>query len=142
VLVPTSHASTSNGLVYFDIAIPAGATPGQYRGELRSSEGVVPVLLDVSAARIDLRREALVWVFYLPSDIANAEGLPDSDEPELLERENAYHALFRAHGAFLASDLGPERFAVRRRFVHDVKYCLSRSIPRATRRSRVTFALG
>jgi len=122
LLVPTEGAITTSELAYFDIAIPDNAAPGQYRGQLSSSENVIPVLLDVSSARIDLRRDALVWVFYLPGDIARVAGLPDSDEPELLERESAYHALFRAHGAFLATDLGPERFLARRRFVRDVKY--------------------
>ena len=31
-------------------------------------------------------------------------------------------ALFRAHGAYLASDVRPSRFEARRAFVHDVKY--------------------
>ena len=122
LLTPTEGAINTSELAYFDIAIAESAVPGQYRGELSSSGSVIPVLLDVSSARIDLSRDTLVWVFYLPGDIARAAGLPDSDEPELLERESAYHELFRAHGAFLATDLGPERFAARRRFVHDVKY--------------------
>ncbi len=122
VLVPSQGPITSRELAYFDIEISSDATPGQYRGELSSSGRTIPCLLDVSTARIDLRRDSLVWVFYLPSDVARAAGLPDSDEPELLARESVYYDLFRAHGAFLATDLGPQRFAARRRFVRDVKY--------------------
>ncbi len=122
VLVPAAGAIDTRDLAYFDIAIPSVAKPGQYRGALSSSGLTIPVLLDVSPARIDLRRDPLVWVFYLPSDIARVAGLPDADTPELLERESAYQELFRAHGAFLAADLEPDRFPVRRRFMHDVKF--------------------
>jgi len=123
VLVPARAGTiTSNDLAYFDVAIPSTATPGSYQGTLSCSEQTLPVVLEVSSAHIDLRRDPLVWVFYLPSEIAQSEGVPDNDGPEQLESEARYHQLFREHGAFLASDLGPARFPPRRRFVHDVKY--------------------
>ncbi len=122
VLVPASGAVRTSDLVYFDIAIPSSARPGRYEGKLAIDERRIPALLDVSRARIDLRREPLVWVFYLPREIARAHGLSDVDGPELIEAESAYHELFRAHGAFLAADLPPSRFEARRRFMHDVAY--------------------
>lgn len=122
LLSASEGAVTTSEVAYFDVGIPHSARPGQYHGELSGAGQPIPVILDVSSARIDLRRDPLVWVFYLPSEIARADGVPDDDGPELLERETRYHELFRAHGAFLAADLPPARFEVRRRFVHDVKY--------------------
>ena len=123
VLTPVSDAQvTTDRLAYFDVAIADQAAPGRYEGELVVGEQRFPVLLEVSSARIELAREPFAWVFYLPREIAKAHNLPDDDAPALLARENAYHQLFRAHGAFLAADLPPERFEVRRRFVHDVAY--------------------
>jgi hypothetical protein len=122
VLVPREGPVTTNDLAYFDVAIREDALPGTYHGQLSGAGQPIPVVLDVSTASIDLRRDPLVWVFYLPSEIARADGVPDDDGPELLEREAVYHELFRAHGAFLAADLAPARFQARRRFMHDVKY--------------------
>jgi hypothetical protein len=79
-------------------------------------------VLEVSCARIDVRKRPLVWVFYAPRDVARVHGLPDGDGPALVDEEERYDALFRAHGAYLASDLPPARFEARRRFVHDVAY--------------------
>jgi hypothetical protein len=76
----------------------------------------------VSSARIDLAKAPLVWVFYLPGEIARAAGLADDDGPALVAKEAAYDALFRAHGAYLASDLPPSRFEARRELVHDVAF--------------------
>jgi hypothetical protein len=121
-LVPAEGAITTRDLAYFDVAIARTARPGRYQGELTCAERTIPVVLDVSPAHIDLRQDPLVWVFYLPSDIARVDGIPDTDDRELIEHESAYHELFRAHGAFLAADLAPARFEARRRFVHDVKY--------------------
>ncbi len=122
VLEPRSGELFTKELGYFDIEVPGSAEPGRYDGQLLIDELVIPVVLSISSARIDLARDPLVWVFYLPSEIARAHGLRDDDAPELLEQESRYHELFRAHGAFLAADLLPQRFAVRKRFVHDVKY--------------------
>jgi hypothetical protein len=122
VLVPSEGAVETNELAYFDVAIRDTARPGQYHGELRGADGAIPVVLNVSPARIDVSRDPLVWVFYLPSEIARADGVPDGDGPELIERERVYQRLFRAHGAFLAADLRPARFEARRSFMHDVKY--------------------
>jgi hypothetical protein len=121
-LTPNADGVSTAELSYFDVAIPQSASPGLYEGRLLVDGQIVPVSLEVSRARIDLAREPLVWVFYLPKEIARVHGLHDDDGPALLEREEAYHRLFREHGAFLAADLPPARFDVRRRFVHDVKY--------------------
>jgi Domain of unknown function (DUF4091) len=122
VLEPAKGSEPTGKLTYFDVAIPRGTSPGQYRGRLLVGERDIPVALEVSSATIDLTLNPLVWVFYLPGEIARAHGLPDVDTPELIEKERAYHELFRAHGAFLAADLPPARLGVRRRFIHDVKY--------------------
>jgi hypothetical protein len=122
LLEPAVGAVQTAELAYFDVAIPQGTSPGHYEGRLRVDAQVFPVKLDVSTASIDLAREPLVWVFYLPKEIARVHGLADDDGPALLAREDEYHRLFRAHGAFLAADLPPSRFEARRHFVHDVKY--------------------
>jgi len=124
VLVPSSGTGPvrCTRLAYFDVAIPSSAQPGRYSGSLQVDDRTVPVTLEVSSAAIDLSEDPLVWVFYLPVEIARAHGLQDDDGPALIEREAVYHQLFREHGAFLAADLRPARFEVRRRFVQNVKY--------------------
>jgi hypothetical protein len=122
ILTPTEGPVHTADLAYFDIAIPSTATPGRYEGNLTVDSRAIPAVLDVSCARIDLKQRPLVWVFYTPGEIARAHGLPDGDSSALLDKEAEYDALFRAHGAYLASDLPPERFKARRRFVHDVAY--------------------
>lgn len=122
VLEPSAPLLRTRELAYFDVELPRSAEPGRYAGELLVGERVVPVELTVSSARIDLYPEPLVWVFYLPVEIARAHGLPDGESPQLIEQEARYHALFRAHGALLAADLVPARFAARRGFMRDVKY--------------------
>jgi hypothetical protein len=89
---------------------------------LSIEEKSMPVVLELSTASIDLIPNPLVWVFYLPRELARAHGLQDDDSPALLDKENQYYSLFREHGALLAADLLPARFEVRRRFMHDVKY--------------------
>jgi len=122
VLTPAAGPVRTNDLAYFDVAISGHAKPGRYDGALRMDARAIPAVLDVSCARIDLKPRPLVWVFYAPREIARAHGLLDGDSPELVDKEEEYDALFRAHGAYLASDLPPPRFEARRRFVHDVAY--------------------
>lgn len=123
VLTPVAGADVAaSKLAYFDVAISDTALPGRYPGELDVGGATFRAELEVSPARIDLRRQPLVWVFYLPREIARVHALPDVDTPALLAQEARYHELFRAHGAFLAADLPPSRFEARRQFVHDVAY--------------------
>lgn len=122
VLIPTEAPVSSDKQAYFDVAIHDDVTPGHYQGSLSMGQETVQVELEVSPARIDLAAEPFVWVFYLPRELAQAHGLPDGEEPALLDKERAYHELFRAHGAYLAADLPPARFPARRQFVHDVRY--------------------
>ncbi|HKY40929.1 MAG TPA: glycoside hydrolase domain-containing protein [Polyangiaceae bacterium] len=121
LLEPSSSALTTE-LAYFDVEIPASAEPGRYDGRLWVDERALPVTLTISTAKIVLDREPLVWIFYLPKEIARVHGLPDGDAPELVEHEARYDALFRAHGAFLAADLPPARFAARQHMVRGVEY--------------------
>lgn len=122
ILLPSNGDVTTDKLAYFDVAIADDAQPGRYTGNLLVSEQSIRVELEISPARIQVSREPFVWVFYLPGDIARVHGLSDGDAPELVAKEDEYHELFRAHGAFLAADLPPARFEARRRFMHDVKY--------------------
>lgn len=121
VLVPEATAVRGR-LAYFDVAVPQGAAPGSYDGELTIGAKVFGVTLQVTHARIDVARDPLVWVFYLPKEIARAHGLRDDDGPAELAKERQYVELFRAHGALLASDLSPSRFGPRKAFMHDVAY--------------------
>lgn len=121
-LTPAQKTIRTVDLAYYDVSIPQSAIPGRYLGQLRIDDRKIVVLLEVSRARIDLERDPLVWVFYLPKEIARVHGLADSDGPELLALEESYHELFRAHGAFLAADLLPDRFAARRHLIKGVRY--------------------
>ncbi|HVY29708.1 MAG TPA: glycoside hydrolase domain-containing protein [Polyangiaceae bacterium] len=121
VLVPQAAAPTAEQS-YFDVAIRAEAEPGRYSGALWVDARRLPVELEVSSAQIDLQREPLVWVFFLPRELARLQHLADDDSEAELAQERRYYELFRAHGALLAADLGPERFAARRAFMRDVKY--------------------
>lgn len=122
VLIPTEGTVSTDKQAYFDVTIPEDAPPGRYDGRLAMGEETIPLQLEISRARIELRKEPFVWVFYLPRELARAHGLPDEDQPALLDKERAYHELFRAHGAFLAADLPPARFPARRQFVQGVRY--------------------
>lgn len=122
ILVPANEPVESNDVAYFDVAIHRSAAPGHYHGVLAVGGHTLDVALEVSRARIDLSRDPLVWVFYSPRDVAGSAGLPDDDAPELVAKEAEYDALFRAHGAYLASDLPPARYEARRAFAHDVAF--------------------
>jgi hypothetical protein len=122
VLIPRAGTLPVGDLGYFDVEIARTASPGRYRGELFVDERSIPVFLEIGTARIEIGSDPLVWVFYHPKEVARVHGLPDVDRPELLEREAAYHDLFRRHGALLAADLPPGRFEPRRHFVRDVAY--------------------
>jgi hypothetical protein len=122
VLVPNREGVQTNEQAYFDVAIKPSATPGRYSGTLQIDARSIDVTLVVDRESVDLDKQPLVWVFYLPKEIARAHGVPEDDGPRLLEIESQYHQLFRAHGALLAADLRPDRFPPRRRFVRDVRY--------------------
>jgi hypothetical protein len=122
VLLPAEGALRTSDVAYFDVEIASTAEPGRYEGELTVDARAIPAEVEVSRARIQLDQHPLVWVFYAPREIARVHGLPDRDDPALIAKEAEYDALFRAHGAYLASDVSPARFAARRRFVHDVSY--------------------
>jgi hypothetical protein len=121
-LVPQEGDRTAARLWYFDVEVLPDAAPARVEGVLTVGARSIPVELRVSSAHIDLARNPLVWVFYLPAEIARAHGLPDDDGPRSIDKEREYGELFRAHGAFLASDLGPSRFPARSAFVHDVRF--------------------
>jgi hypothetical protein len=123
VLVPKAGSALAvRELGFFDVTVAKDAKPGRYRGELSLDHERFPVILDVAEASVDLANEPLVWVFYLPKELARVHALPDGESPELIAKESDYHELFRRHGAFLAADLVPERFEARRRFVTGVRY--------------------
>ncbi|HEX3596225.1 MAG TPA: hypothetical protein VHU80_14040 [Polyangiaceae bacterium] len=121
VLVPES-GDVHTPVAYFDVAVRPDAVPGDHHGSLTVGARTYPVTLRVSRARIDVNREPLVWVFYLPKEVARVHGLADDDGPAELDEERKYVELFRTHGALLASDLPPSRFPPRREFMHDVSF--------------------
>jgi hypothetical protein len=60
-------------------------------------------------------------VFYLPKEIARVSATVE-DSAAQIDVERNYHLLFRQHGCYLASDLRPNRFAVRSEFARGVRY--------------------
>jgi hypothetical protein len=122
VLMPSKDGVRTNEQAYFDVAIRPDARPGRYSGRLEIDARSFEVTLVVDRESIDLDKQPLVWVFYLPKEIARAHNVPEDDGAALLELESKYYELFRAHGALLAADLRPDRFPPRRRFVRDVRY--------------------
>jgi hypothetical protein len=121
-LVPADDGVSTRELAFFDVAIPKRAEAGRYEGALSIGDRKIPLTLVVHPISIDLEPDPLVWVFYLPKEIARAHGLADGDGPELVELEARYHELFRQHGALLAADLRPARFPARQRFVKNVRF--------------------
>jgi Domain of unknown function (DUF4091) len=114
-------AQPVSGDALFDVAIAADAAPGLYRGTLAVAGRVLPVELTVEPMRIDLDDDPLVWIWYQPGEIARAHGLAD-DDGALLPLERRYHALARAHGAYLASDLPLARFLARQPLMRGTRY--------------------
>jgi hypothetical protein len=109
------------GDALFDVAVPRDAPPGLLRGSLTVGERRFPVELQVELADIDLDADPLVWIWYLPREIALAHAVPD-DDARVLPIERQYHALARAHGAYLASDLPVERFRARAPLMQGTRY--------------------
>jgi hypothetical protein len=123
VLVPNPARALRVGeLGFFDVEIRRAARPGRYEGRLTLDERRIPVVLDVADASIDVGEDLLVWVFYLPKEIARVHSMADGESPELIDKEREYHALFRRHGAYLAATLPPARFEARRPFTRNVRY--------------------
>jgi hypothetical protein len=123
LLVPTPQGSHMRGeSAYFDVAIAKDAAPGRHAGTLQVGPVRLPIELTVEPFELDLEADPLVWVFYTPGELAAAHHLSDDDGPDELAVEARYDALFRAHGAYLASDLPAARFPPRRDRVHGVRY--------------------
>jgi hypothetical protein len=110
-----------HGDALFDVVIAADAVPGVYRGTLTVATRTLPLELTVEPVRIDVDDDPLVWIWYMPREIARAHGLPD-DDGALLPLERRYHALARAHGAYLASDLPVDRFLARQSLMRGTHY--------------------
>jgi hypothetical protein len=114
-------AQPVSGDALFDIAVPRDATPGLLHGSLTVDGRRLPVELTVESADIDLDADPLVWIWYQPREIALAHHVPDEDD-RVLPLERQYHALARAHGAYLASDLPLPRFLARADLMRGVRY--------------------
>lgn len=121
-LFPAGQRFRADKHAFFDVHIDAGAAPGSYAGELRIGERRYTAELRVEPVTIDLRKDPLVWVFYLPKEIARLHRLRDEDNEALLRVERVYHELFREHGTYLAANMRPDRFPARREFVQGVKF--------------------
>jgi hypothetical protein len=122
VLEPSSQPVAAERRAYFDVAVGRDAAPGTHLGELAVDGRRIPVELRVEQVTIDIEDDPLVWVYYDPDEISRAHQLAETDGPQQLAVEHAYHRLFRRHGAYLAADLRPERFLHRRHFTHGVRY--------------------
>ena len=107
---------------WLDLSIAADAKPGAYEGTLVAGGRTIPVTLTVEPITIDVSKDPLVWVFYAPRELARVHHVPDDDGERELAVERAYRALFRAHGAYLASDLPPRRFPARAPFLDGTRY--------------------
>lgn len=110
ILVP-AQAPVTGRAALFDVAVEHHAPPGTYTGHVDVGTRAIPLTLIIEPATIDLRRAPLVWVYYEPLEIARAHNT--SSFSDQLAWEKRYAALFRAHGAYLASDLGKEAFLAR-----------------------------
>jgi hypothetical protein len=122
ILEPRPPRIDVAGPAYFDVAIKPSAKPGRYRGQLVIDRRPTTVELTVEPITIDLKRDPLVWVFYLPGEVAREHGVPDDDGLGEIVWERRYVELFRAHGCFLASDLSPKRFPPRSVFAAGLRY--------------------
>ncbi|HJZ85319.1 MAG TPA: glycoside hydrolase domain-containing protein [Polyangia bacterium] len=122
ILAPATSPVAADSAAFFDVALAGSARPGRYQGRLDAGAAHFPVELVIEPVTIDLQADPLVWVFYLPREIARAHGVPDDDGAAELAWEARYHALFRAHGAYLASDQPRRRFPARRGFVDGIRY--------------------
>ena len=122
VLTPTNGPVYASEQAFFDVSIRSEAQPGRYDGRIAIGGRIFPVRLRVEPISIEAEVNPLVWVFYHPKELARLHGVADDDGPEQIAIESKYHELFRRHGAYLAADLGPERFAPRRRFMQNVRY--------------------
>lgn len=107
------------GDAFFDVAVGAETMPGLHRGTLTVGTRTIPVELTVEPLTLDL--QPFVWIWYQPGEIARAYGVADEDA-KVLPIERKYEALARAHGAYFASDLPPDRFNARTDFLLGTRY--------------------
>ena len=64
----------------------------------------------------------LVWVFYHPKELARLHRVADDDGPQQIAIEKQVPRALSPARRLPCSDLGPERFAPRRRFMQNVRY--------------------
>lgn len=104
ILTPATGPVTSADQVFFDVAVSAGAAPGAVHGTLTAGDRRFPVTLRVEPVTIDVARAPLVWVWYSAPELWRAGGVAKDDVAGQIALERRYAALFRRHGALLASD--------------------------------------
>jgi hypothetical protein len=113
VLVPAaSEVVRAERDAFFDVAIRPDATPGAYAGKLRVGGVVYPVELRIDPVTIRVDQDPIVWVFYDPRDL----------EKGGVAEETLYAALFREHGAYLATDRELPGLAERKHLMQGVRY--------------------
>ena len=105
----------------YDVAIARDARPGSYHGTLTVGARVIPVDLMVEPLTLTVDDDPFVWIWYRTADLAKAHHVPDTDAA-ILPIERRYHAMARAHGAYLAEDLPLDRFNARRDLMRGTKY--------------------
>jgi hypothetical protein len=121
VLVPVGGAVDGADAAFFDVVVSPEAEPGVYAGHLTVAGERIDASVRVEPLNIDVRSTPRVWVYYEPREIARAHGLAGGG-PEQLELERRYAELFRAHGAYLATDLDRDGFARRKHLIADARY--------------------
>jgi hypothetical protein len=119
LLRPTSGAvrAPPSGAAFFDLVIDRAAPPGLHHGTLSVGERHIPVELSIDPVAIHLEHAPLVWVWFKAAELAGAHGLEDGDSPEQIALERRYAALFRRHGALLATDFPLDRLRRREDFL-------------------------
>lgn len=122
-LRPAAGPVTAEDAVFLDVAVARDAAPGRHRGELAVGADRFAVDLVIEPAEIDLERAPLVWVWFHTGELTSAHRMADGDGAPQIALERSYMALFRRHGALLASDYSPDRLRPRLDYMtDDVRY--------------------
>jgi hypothetical protein len=120
-LEPVHGAVGSQGGAFFDLAVDALAQPGSYTGILAAADRSIPITLTIEPITIDLYPQPLVWVWYMPSELALSHDLADQS-PAAIALEHRYSELFRAHGAYISGAWVPAELPPREDLVREVSY--------------------
>ncbi len=117
-LVPAKAPSSDPA--YLEIAVPAGATPGTYTGELVVGEQHLPVSLTITRVTLPPLATTRVWAYEDPRELAwAAKATPDPAHVSSSER--ACIDTFRTYGVLLSPDLHLDWFEPRKEMLAGVR---------------------